>query len=67
VAHEKELVSAGPGMEGELARRQREDQPAAACVDALEAENIPDEGARPLRILGVDDRVRARDQSGSSP
>jgi hypothetical protein len=54
-------------MESELAGRQREDQPAVAGVDAGKAQHVAKEGSRLLGILGIDDRVRAGDQSGSSP
>src|SRR5438270_13591394 len=51
-------------MQGELPRRQLEDQPAAARIHVREAEHIPEERAGSLGVLRVDDRVDASDHFG---
>src|SRR4051812_40053916 len=54
VAHQAELVPGRPGIgrvDRHLARRQPEDQPAAAGVDVREAEDVPEERPRRLRVL----------------
>src|SRR5208282_1895513 len=50
-------------MEGGLAGRQREDQPAMACIDGLETENVAKECAIRFRIFAVNNYVSARDHA----
>src|SRR5688500_289154 len=66
VAHEKEFVlpdhppPARARMDGELGRRQREDQPALARIDPGESEDDAQERARRVGVLGEENRVCAR-------
>ena len=48
-------------MRGDLGRRQREDQPAAARVDAVEAQHVAQERPQALGVAAVEHRVRAGD------
>jgi SAM-dependent methyltransferase len=72
VAHEEQLVISDrsppsrPRMDAELARRQREDEPALARVDAREIQHVPEEGASRLGVLGVDQGVSPRDHGGNA-
>src|SRR5207253_8274373 len=68
LAHQVELVPARLrcGMDGELARRQREDQPAVVRIDVREREHVAEERPRGLGVLGEHDRVRAGDH-GQAP
>src|SRR5258707_7073733 len=63
VTHEIELVlvTSFGGMNCHFCRRQREDEPSMASVHGGESENVPEEGTIGLRILAVDDDVRAKD------
>ena len=47
------------GMQGCLCRRELEDEPAVAHVDAGEAENVAEERAIRLRILRVEEYMCA--------
>src|SRR3954454_8064100 len=49
-----------------LARREPEDQPAAARIDRRQPEHVAEEGAVRLRVARVDDRVGADDHAASS-
>jgi hypothetical protein len=62
VAHQKELVLVVllRRVHRHLARRQAEDEPAAAGVDSGEAEHVAKECAIRVRIPAVDDRVGSR-------
>src|SRR5438270_4538404 len=42
-------------------RRQGEDEPAMACIDGLEPEDVAEEGAVRLGVFAVEDYVSARD------
>jgi len=54
VAHEEELVTAGVArVARQLAGREREDQPAVARVDGIEAKRVAKERARGIRVFGV--------------
>jgi hypothetical protein len=70
VAHEEQSMVPRPspparaGMHSDLGRRQREDQPAVACVHALEAQHVAQERAGSLGIFRKDDRVRPSDHAG---
>ena len=44
-------------MERSFGRRQREDQPTVTRIDGLETENIAEEGAVGVGVLGVNDDV----------
>jgi hypothetical protein len=59
VAGEIELVSrlAVSGMDGDLGRREREDQPPFAGIDAGEPEGVAKESSIRLRIAAVEDEV----------
>jgi hypothetical protein len=48
-------------MDGNLSRRQREDQPAFARVHPGEPEDVAEERAGRFSVLGEEDRVGARD------
>jgi hypothetical protein len=48
-------------MHGELGGREREDRPAAAGVDRLEAEDVGEEGARGVGVAREEDRVHRVD------
>jgi hypothetical protein len=52
------------GMHSKLGGRQREDQPAGAGVHGLEAQDVAQERASSLGILGKDDRVHPGDHAG---
>src|SRR5919108_751675 len=60
MAHEEQGVMSGPaapagaGVDGDLARRQGEDQPAVAGIDPLEAQHVAKELASSLGVLGED-------------
>src|SRR5262249_1287724 len=57
IAHEKQFVpinSVG-GMNGDLCRRQREDQPPVASVHGGKSEDVPTERAISRRIFAVED------------
>ena len=68
VAHEIELLAevSFARMRGELRRRQREDEPAAAGVDGRELEDVAQEGAKGFRLLGEDDGVDSVDHRTAS-
>jgi hypothetical protein len=63
VTHEVQLVRDGSvrGMNRELGRRQREDQPFMACVDPREAEDLTEERPVSRRVLAGDDHMCAED------
>jgi len=65
VAHEVELVHVvrGGGVHSDLGGRQREDEPAVPGVCERVPENIAEERAVCLRVLAVDDDVRAVDHA----
>src|SRR3954449_8003665 len=63
VAHQIQLGRVGAGVDGELGRRQGEDQPAAAGVDVLELQNVAEEGAVGVRVLREQDRVGTGDHA----
>src|SRR5260370_27011264 len=65
VAHEIEFMRAilTGRVECGFGGRQREDQPAVACIHRLEPENVPEEGAVGFRILAVNNDVSARDHT----
>jgi hypothetical protein len=52
------------GMHSKLGRRQREDQPAGAGVHGIEAQDVAQERAGSLGVLGKDDRVHPSDHAG---
>jgi hypothetical protein len=62
VAHEVKLVGTIliGRMEGGLCGRQREDQPAIACIDGFEAEDVAEKYAVGFGILTLDNDVSAR-------
>jgi hypothetical protein len=66
VAGEIELVSrlAVRGMDGDLRRREREDQPRLAGIDTGKPEGVAKEGSIHLRIAAVQDEVRTFDHGG---
>ena len=66
VAHQVELVMAGlvGGVHGQLCGRQGDDGPAVAGVDRREFEDVSDERANRVCVLGEDDRVGAGDHAG---
>jgi hypothetical protein len=65
VAHQVQTaVTNRPGVDGELTRRQSEDQPAAAGVDGRKLQHLAEERPRRLGVLGVKDRVGAPDHGG---
>ena len=72
VAHqEEEMLSdaqspPGPRVEGELRRGEREDQPAVACIDGGQPENITDERAGGLGVLRKDNGVSSCDHVRSN-
>ena len=51
----------GAGVDRDLARWQRENQPALARVHPLEPQHVAQEGPGSLGVLGEDDRVRPGD------
>ena len=51
---------------GKLGRRKGEDEPAAARVDAVEAEDVAEERAHRIRLARVADRVDAGDHRAQS-
>src|SRR5262245_25988047 len=63
VTHQKEFVPLKVlgGMNGQLCRRQREDEPPVAGVHCRKSEYVPAEGAISRGILAVEDYVRAKD------
>jgi hypothetical protein len=63
VAHQVELVPPARlvGVDADLGRRQRKDLPALAGVDAAVAQRLPEEAADRLRVLRVEQHVRADD------
>src|SRR5262245_27061216 len=62
VAHEKQLVPLRPvgGMNGDLCRRKREDQPSMAGVHGGKSEDVPTERAISRGILTVEDHMRTK-------
>src|SRR5262249_29966262 len=70
VTHEEQLMTperlppARPRMQGNLTRRQREDQPPVARIHVGKPEHVTKELSRRLRVLGKDDRVRPGDHWG---
>ena len=69
VTHEEDLVlthlmtPTRPRMDRELAWRQGEDEPAVACVDTRKAEDVAEESARPLGVVGEDEGVGSGDHA----
>ena len=61
IAHQIKLVGAMRfcGVECGFGRWQREDQPAMACVDGFEVENVAEECTIRLGVLAIDDDVSA--------
>jgi hypothetical protein len=55
---------AGARVDGDLARRQGEDQPALSGIDPFEAQHVVNELPSSLGVLGEDDRVCAGDHGG---
>ena len=55
------MAGAVRGVGGDFGGRQGEDQPAMAGIDRGELEHLVEERADAVRVLGVDDRVRAGD------
>src|SRR5262249_47217261 len=62
IAHEKQFVPLNRvgGMNGDLCRRQREDQPSVPGVHGGKSEDVPTEGAVGCRILAVEDYMRTK-------
>jgi hypothetical protein len=54
-------------MNGELRRRQTEDQPSATGIDMVEAEYVGHEGAIGVSIAAEDDYVRTEDHRARMP
>src|SRR5262249_17491016 len=69
IAHERQFVPLNPvgGMNGDLCRRQREDQPSVASVHGGKSEDVPTEGAISRRILAVKDYMRTKNHERYLP
>ena len=63
VTHKIELVAAVlvPRMNGDLRRRQPEDEPPFTDIDVRESEHVAQESSIRLGLLAVDDRVHTAD------
>src|ERR1700733_12018749 len=63
IAHKIKLMPAivPRGMNSQLGRRQSEDQPSMAYIDERKTKNIAQKNAIRLRILAIDDDMRAKD------
>src|SRR5215831_20750635 len=62
VAYEEQFVPLNPvgGVNGDLCRREREDQPSVASVHGGKSEDVPTERAISRRILAVEDYMRTK-------
>jgi hypothetical protein len=68
IAHEVQLGPSGLGwMNGELGRRQTEDQPPATGIDVIEAENVGHEGAIGVSVAAEDHDVGTEDHRARLP
>src|ERR1035437_5971710 len=63
VTQQEQLSAISPvsWVDAEFRRRQREDRPGTARVDAGQPEDIAEEGADRIRLVGVDDGMDAGD------